>query len=434
MFQNINIWDQNWLKDGMSIPTPPDMQHDAGDVSKVKDLMLTNSKAWNHVIVNNIFDDSNTATKILQTPLFESIHEDIITWKPENNGVYSVRSAYKICVNSAGTQVRHCIAGSWNEIWRAKIPPKVKNLLWRIGRNVLPTRMRLNSRGVHCPTNCSVCNEGDEDTLYVLFFCHKSIQCWQRVGLWDIVSTCLNTNNSVAENIFVILHRLNKDDQELFSVMVWSLWKRRNNQVWENITELNQTVCERAKHLLIGWRNAQQVRSLINTPQPPPQPTRWIKPAYGRYKCNIDASFSLVLNKVGIGMCIRDNQGNFVTAITEWIKPILDVEIGEAFGLLRALKWTDELQLHNTDFEIDCKRVVDSLYSKRTYNSDLGAILNDCRTMLATNFVNSDVKFIRRQANEVAHKLARVALSLASFHIFSDIPTCIYDIIINEMR
>jgi hypothetical protein len=55
--------------------------------------------------------------------------------------------------------------------------------------------------------------------------------------------------------------------------------------------------------------------------------------------------------------------------------------------------------------------------------------------MLVTNFVNSDVKFIRRQANEVAHKLARVALSLASFHIFSDIPTCIYDIIIiNEMR
>jgi hypothetical protein len=107
-----------------------------------------------------------------------------------------VRSAYKICVNSAGTQDRHGIAGSWNEIWRAKIPPKVKNLLWRIGRNVLPTRMHLYGRGVHCPTNCSVCNEGDEDTLHVLFFCHKSIQCWQQVGLWDIVSTCLNTNNS----------------------------------------------------------------------------------------------------------------------------------------------------------------------------------------------------------------------------------------------
>jgi hypothetical protein len=32
--------------------------------------------------------------------------------------------------------------------------------------------------------------------------------------------------------------------------------------------------------------------------------------------------------------------------------------------------------------------------------------------------VNSHVKFIRRQANEVAHRLAREATSLANFHIF----------------
>jgi hypothetical protein len=58
------------------------------------------------------------------------------------------------------------------------------------------------------------------------------------------------------------------------------------------------------------------------------------------------------------------------------------VEIGEAIRLLRALKWIDELQLYGINFEIDCKRVVDNLYNKRTYNSNLGAILND-RFMLA---------------------------------------------------
>jgi hypothetical protein len=58
------------------------------------------------------------------------------------------------------------------------------------------------------------------------------------------------------------------------------------------------------------------------------------------------------------------------------------VEIGEAIRLLRALKWIDELQLYGINFEIDCKRVVDNLYNKRTHNSNLGAILND-RFMLA---------------------------------------------------
>ncbi|MCI22711.1 pentatricopeptide repeat-containing protein, partial [Trifolium medium] len=92
-------------------------------------------------------------------------------------------------------------------------------------------------------------------------------------------------------------------------------------------------------------------------------------------------------------------------------------------GLLRALNWVNEMQITDMDFEMDCKRVVDSLYSSRTYNSDLGDILSDCRTILATSLVNSHVKFIRRQANDVAHKLARVATAQASFHNFIDIPT-----------
>jgi hypothetical protein len=81
---------------------------------------------------------------------------------------------------------------------------------------------------------------------------------------------------------------------------------------------------------------------------------------------------------------------------------------------------------------MDCKRIVDGLYSKKSYRSDLGAILNDCRTIFASSFVNSYDKFIRKQANKVAHRLAGAATSLTSFHNFIDIPTCIYNIIINE--
>jgi hypothetical protein len=159
-----------------------------------------------------------------------------------------------------------------------------------------------------------------------------------------------------------------------------------------------------------------------------------MKPSPRRYKCNIDASFSSISNKVDIGMCIRDAHGSFVAARTEWIEPILDVEIGEVVGLLSALRWVNEMQIRDIDFEMDCKGVVDNLHSSGTYNSDLGDILRDCRIILATNLVTSHVRFIRRQANEVAHRLARVATSLASFHNFIDIPTCIFDVIFNEMR
>jgi hypothetical protein len=113
---------------------------------------------------------------------------------------------------------------------------------------------------------------------------------------------------------------------------------------------------------------------------------------------------------------------------------MVDVEIGESLGLLKALNWIAEMELYKTDIELDCKRVVDGLYSKRISTSDFSAILNDCRIFLATNLVNSHVKFIRRQTDEVSHNLAQVATSLARLHNFIDIPTCIYNIIMNEMR
>ncbi|KEH28139.1 hypothetical protein MTR_5g068115 [Medicago truncatula] len=56
---------------------------------------------------------------------------------------------------------------------------------------------------------------------------------------------------------------------------------------------------------------------------------KWTKTSPGRYKCNIDASFSEPLDKVCIGICIRDEEGDFVLAQTEWFSLIMDVDAGK---------------------------------------------------------------------------------------------------------
>jgi len=57
------------------------------------------------------------------------------------------------------------------------------------------------------------------------------------------------------------------------------------------------------------------------------------------FKCNLDVSFTQALNRVGISVCIRDDQGCFVLAKTEWMTPLIDVDLGEALGLLSAMYW-----------------------------------------------------------------------------------------------
>ncbi|PNY07166.1 ribonuclease H [Trifolium pratense] len=43
--EKINIWEQNWINKGLSITTPPNTQM-LGNIMKVKDILMTNSKAW----------------------------------------------------------------------------------------------------------------------------------------------------------------------------------------------------------------------------------------------------------------------------------------------------------------------------------------------------------------------------------------------------
>jgi hypothetical protein len=107
--------------------------------------------------------------------------------------------------------------------------------------------------------------------------------------------------------------------------------------------------------------------------------------------------------------------------------------MGGAQGLLHAFRWVRNLQLENIDFELDAKNVVMKFHNNNDDISELGEFIMDCQQLHNTFFKNSMVEFIRRQANEAAHILTRVTLPLASFHIFTDLPICIHNIIINEM-
>lgn len=101
------------------------------------------------------------------------------------------------------------------------------------------------------------------------------------------------------------------------------------------------------------------------------------------------------------------------------------MDIGEAMGLLSALLWVRDLNLVNMDFEIDSKVATDSIYSSSDGVSDFIAIINDCRHFLDTDLSNSDVKFIRRQANGVSHSIAKDAPWHASFQLYLNMPSCI---------
>jgi hypothetical protein len=105
----------------------------------------------------------------------------------EKNGFYLVRSAYRLCVDVLTDSSHLRRGGYWQGIWRLKIPPKIKNLIWRICRNVVPTRRRVQDKGVQCPLTWVTYNDSEEDLDHVCFNCPFIVRVWQHIGFWDVI-------------------------------------------------------------------------------------------------------------------------------------------------------------------------------------------------------------------------------------------------------
>jgi len=318
------------------------------------------------------------------------------------------------------------VPGRWNLVWKLKVPPKIKNFLWHVYRGCFPTHARLSSRGVSCPLDCVQCNINYEYSIHILIKCPKVVQVWCDVNLWDTINRVLRQDYNIHALIFILLQQFSSGQCELMATIMWSLWKSRNMKLWQQQNELNSHVLHRATHLLDEWRATQTIKSTA-APNPPTrqEEDNWKKPTPGKYKCNIDASFSTSLDRVGLGMCLRDDAGDFVLAKAKWFAPLCDIDVGEAVGLHTVLDWVSNLQFDNVDFALDPKRVVDCVNSCIDDSSEFGCIISACKQLLVDRFQKSHVEFNRRQANGVAHKLAQTSLSNPSPHIIDDVPSCI---------
>ncbi|GAU43479.1 hypothetical protein TSUD_244010 [Trifolium subterraneum] len=107
--------------------------------------------------------------------------------------------------------------------------------------------------------------------------------------------------------------------------------------------------------MLQEWNTVRNIAATPVSNQQPDAACIWRKPSAGHVKCNVDASFLRHNNKVGICICIRDDQGAFILAKTEWFSLKSEVHTGEALGLLAALNWVHELNLGPVEFELDSK-------------------------------------------------------------------------------
>ncbi|XP_078159556.1 uncharacterized protein LOC144555187 [Carex rostrata] len=159
---------------------------------------------------------------------------DELTWKWESMGIYSAKSIYQTL--AMGGRIKW----EFSTIWKYAITPSAKIFVFFLLKDKLLMREVLMRRNFHLPDNsCPLCNLGVlETSLHMFFQCQYSQSSWVKVAQL-VHSTILVQGGSVQQvwcrssNLVRHCKVLTGKWQCFFTSACWSIWRLRNNIVFE---------------------------------------------------------------------------------------------------------------------------------------------------------------------------------------------------------
>ena len=193
--------------------------------------------------------------------------------------------------------------------------------------------------------------------------------------------------------------------KELFAVITWSLWNRRNaiHFGWQ-AHPLSQ-ICIVASSLL------QEFLAIQVEDQSKPRPIlqqQWRPPDWGTHKINFDAAVFGATNSVGIGVIVRDWCGEPVGALSMAVSMANSVSDLEAVACRHAVNFEAELVLHSVTFEGDSAIVINVVSQGNVVLATYENIVEDIRS-LSSSFLSCFFTNVQRSGNVVADFLAKKA-------------------------
>ncbi|XP_072087415.1 uncharacterized protein [Arachis hypogaea] len=205
---------------------------------EVKDL-LRNDRSWNLELINALFSP-DTAARICAVSLNED-GIDKITWAWNRNGKYDVASGYQIAYAFSHAPIEQFPQAMqnpaiWRRLWSLKMPYKIQLFLWKSIHEKLPVLKLLHQRFPTTLPICPRCGVEEETICHCLLRCKAAKEVW---GLSTLAAIALNQPMSTFEEwwkqLTISIGTGREGDRKLTlcAILCWSLWKSRNQEIFE---------------------------------------------------------------------------------------------------------------------------------------------------------------------------------------------------------
>jgi ribonuclease HI len=207
---------------------------------------------------------------------------------------------------------------------------------------------------------------------------------------------------------FALMETLSRDNFARVAVTLWAIWYARRKMIHEE-----QFQSPLSTHLFI--ESYLQDLSIVGSSTVQGQKTtkakhpRWIPPARGCAKLNVDAAMAKSRPGGAVGVVCRDESGSFLGASTLTVQGISDPAIMEAIACREALALAQDLHLRRVTVASDCLVVVNDI--SRHCAGSYSVVLSEIKS-LGSSFLESSFRHENRASNSEAHRLARSACSV----------------------
>jgi hypothetical protein len=414
--KSTHMWEHNW------IPREEHMRPitSRGDDEKVlvSDLIDSTSACWKEDMLNATFLPMDVHA-IMEIPLSLINQEDTWAWSQEKNGVFRVRSAYRMLIHTKKIRedwLDHRPATSnasdegkkWCSLWRTKIPSKIRVFAWRLAHNSVPSADVLQARNMAVSRGCQICLATEDSWRHSLVDCNMARCVWALVDENITEHMSMNQNPNAKQWLFAMLESLDHKDFITMLVTLWSIWTARRKAVHEGEFQSPMSTFEFVKRFLADLGEAYQTKPKKGTVQRRPGVSRWVHPPSGLVKINVDAAVSREADHGAVGAVCRDSSGLFIGASARTIKGISDPATLESIACAEAISLAEDLGITKMMVSSDCLEVINMMKEKSLCS--YRAILHELE--IKSNMFE-EISFIHegRDTNVDAHLLARNSIA-----------------------
>jgi hypothetical protein len=238
--ETTHAWNANWLPRDFALR--PMVCTGEDPPTNVAAFIDRSTASWNVSLLHEFFLPLDIEV-IRSIPICTRTAEDFWAWQYEKAGVFSVKSAYHMVVNSRrrrGAWLENIATSSnhqqeekdWASLWKIKVPSKIRVFLWRLARNTIPTMDVRHHRNMVDNCGYSLCGEPDS-------WRHSLLECTMSRCVWALIPETITehmerTIEPDAKHwFFSMMNTLKHEDTILCFVTLWAIWFARRKAIHE---------------------------------------------------------------------------------------------------------------------------------------------------------------------------------------------------------